>query len=300
MNERGDVAMQLGDPQSHVGGAGQDGRLRVLLAETRQLCKRCGREEAPAAVLQADRLGVAHGLELPALSGQRPLFPSRSRHIVHCLRGAHDRPVAGATAEVASENVVDAARIGLRLAEVGRVERHDEPRRAEAALRAMAVGKRLLHRMRGAIFALHVLHRHDAAPLEHRQQQDAGIDGAVVHGALAQLSDHDGAGAAIAFRAPFLGAGQPLGLAQIAEKGGGRRDGPQRLQLTVDDKRNMVAHRGRIQRRDLATAAQARRVLPGRRGFYDTPVRSAHLGTRPPPDGTELFSRHLSGTRCTR
>jgi hypothetical protein len=296
MNERGDVAMQLGDPQSHVGGAGQDGRLRVLLAETGQLRERSGRKETPAPVLQADRLGVAHGLELLALYSQRLLLRGRSRHIVHRLCGAHDRPVAGATAEVASENVVDAAGIGLRFAEVGRIERHDEPGRAEAALRAMAVGKRPLHWMRGAIFALQVLHRHDAAPLQHWQQQDAGIDGAVMHGAVAQLSDHDGAGAAIAFRAAFLGAGQPLGLTQIVEEGRGGRNIPQRLKPSIEEERNAVAHH-----RESTSVASPRQHKPvgSSQDVAASTIRRfaqrilAHVRRRTEP----IFS---ASSRCTR
>ena len=140
---------------------------------------------------------------------------------------------------------------GLRLAQVSRIERHDEARRAEAALRAMGIDHRLLHRVQLAVVAAQMLDGRDAAALEHRQQENAGVDGAVAHLAAAQLADHHGAGAAIAFRAPFLGARQPLGLAQIVEEGRGGRNVPQRLQPSIENERNAVAHDPRIHQRGI-------------------------------------------------
>ena len=64
-------------------------------------------------------------------------------------RGVDDRAVAGAAAQVAGDPVVH-GRAGDRLAArvvEQREQRHDEARRAEAALRAMEVDHRLLHRM---------------------------------------------------------------------------------------------------------------------------------------------------------
>ena len=61
------------------------------------------------------------------------------------LGGIEDRPVAGAAAEVAGERLVGLGRIGAGAVLLQGEQRHDETRRAEPALRAMAVDHRLLH-----------------------------------------------------------------------------------------------------------------------------------------------------------
>ena len=121
---------------------------------------------------------------------------------------------------------------------VGRPERHHEARRAEAALRAVAVDHRLLHRVQRAgrmrvfrrcgvpagALRLQILDREQRLAVQCRQELDAGVDGAQLQPAdgarLAigrQLTDHHGAGTAIAFVAAFLGAGAARVLAQPVE-----------------------------------------------------------------------------------
>ena len=199
------------------------------------------REEAAPLAFKHDGLAVGDGFELCEIGGIVRDGGSRGQ-VVHRLRGLHDRSVAGAAAQVAGENVVDATRSRLRLAEVGRIQRHHEARRAEAALRAMRIDQRLLHRMQPAVGSLQMLDGRDAAALEHRQQENAGVDGAMTHLSVAQLADRHRAGAAIAFGAPFLGARQTFRLAQIVEEGRGGRNVPQRLEPAIEDERNAVAH----------------------------------------------------------
>src|SRR3546814_5353986 len=65
--------------------------------------------------------------------------------VVGALRRPHDRRVASAAAEVAGQGVIDHALAGKIFVVAGHgEERHDEARRAEAALRAVAVDHRLL------------------------------------------------------------------------------------------------------------------------------------------------------------
>src|SRR6185369_17489051 len=88
--------------------------------------------------------------------------------VLACLQ---DRPVPGAAAEVAGDRVGE---LGRRPALAMSIERHDEARRAEAALRSMAIDHGLLHRVQ-PIASLESLDGDDLLPLERADAQDAGI-----------------------------------------------------------------------------------------------------------------------------
>ena len=147
------VAELLVDPQADVGGAGQQLRRRLGLAQRGELGQRRGRVEVVDALAQ--RRGVVEaGLVLQALQrGHHRLgVQPHRRQVEHALAGIEDRPVAGAAAQVAREIVGQllARRAGVPrglVVLVGGPQRHHEARRAEAALRAVAVDHRLLHRM---------------------------------------------------------------------------------------------------------------------------------------------------------
>jgi hypothetical protein len=115
--------------------------------------------------------------------------------------------------------------------EVGCCHRDDEARRAEAALAAVVLDHRRLHGVELPPGAGDALHRAYGATVKLRQEKDAGVERA----GPGIVRDHDGAGAAIAFVAAFLGAGQALLLAQPVEKRGcrGRIDG---LRFPVEKK----------------------------------------------------------------
>ncbi len=66
--------------------------------------------------------------------------------------------------------------LGLASFSLSAKQRHHEARRAEAALRAVALHHRLLHRMQAAIFGLQMLDREKLAAVQRRQEADAGID----------------------------------------------------------------------------------------------------------------------------
>ncbi len=90
---------------------------------------------------------------------------------------------------------------------VQRVQRHHEARRAEAALRAMALDQRLLHRVQRAVLAAHVLDGEQGLAVQRGQELDARVDGLQPDAAIGlQFAEHHRACTAIALRAPFFGA----------------------------------------------------------------------------------------------
>ena len=119
--------------------------------------------------------------------------------------GADDWGVTGAAAQVAGE---------LRVVIRGPVEMvgghgDGKARRAKAALAAVIVDHGLLHGMQAAIRRGKPFDGGDGFAVDLGQEQDAAVQGAVT----LIVADHNGTGAAIAFVAAFLGAGQMSGFA---------------------------------------------------------------------------------------
>src|SRR5688500_1605181 len=100
-------------------------------------------------------------------------FVARSERM-HLPRGVDDRTIAGAAAEVAGKRVVDrfvVERVVPRMVEAE--ERHDEARRAEAALARVGLDHRLLHRVE--FFAVaEVLDGDELLSVETADEEDAG------------------------------------------------------------------------------------------------------------------------------
>jgi hypothetical protein len=117
------------------------------------------------------------------------------------------------------------------------IDRHrdDEARRAEAALAAVMVDHRALHRMQRAIGAGQPLDGAHGLAVKLRQEQDAGIERA----RAPRVADHHRAGAAIALVAAFLGAGQAALLAQPVEQRARRRRVRQRTGVPL--RRNAIS-----------------------------------------------------------
>ena len=107
------------------------------------------------------------------------------RQVEHPLAGIEDRPVAGAAAEVSGERAANLRRRSGASppprARVERPQRHHEAGRAEAALRAVAVDHRLLHRVQVAIRLPQVLDGEERLAVERRHELDAGVDGLERH-----------------------------------------------------------------------------------------------------------------------
>jgi hypothetical protein len=72
------------------------------------------------------------------------------------------------------------------------------------------------------VIAAEALDRLQRFAVEHRQEEDAGVDRAPLHRVTVEVTDQHGAGAAIAFRAAFLGAGAAERVAEIVEHSPGR------------------------------------------------------------------------------
>ena len=212
----------FGDPQADVGRAGDDGGVgmpRVKLGE-RLFVRRCGKE----AVVVADK-------QIGAVVERAQRLPARRRVAAEAIVGAavagfqarvDDRPIAGAAAQIAGEHVVERLPVGRAAAfVVVSKQAHDDAGRAEAALRAVVARHRRLHRMQDAVIG-EVLDRDQLGAIHLADQRDAGIDRLVDQAAVALAHQNDGAGAAVAFRAAFFGAGGALLEAQPVEHGGAR------------------------------------------------------------------------------
>jgi hypothetical protein len=138
----------------------------------------------------------------------------------HLLRGVEDGAVAGAAAQVARKVLHRLrARHATALADLGLVQReqaHHEARRAEAALRAVVIDQRLLHRVQGpggrgsALGAdqwvvRQILGCPERLAVDGVRQGDAGVDGTVADATTLGLAHDHGAGAAVAFAAALFG-----------------------------------------------------------------------------------------------
>ena len=107
--------------------------------------------------------------------------------------------------------------VDLFTAPAQRIERHDEARRAIAALGAVAVGHGRLHRVQAAAVRQPLDGQHVGA-VEVRQGQETGIDRPEGPGAFGAGGQHHRAGAAIPFGAAFLGAGEAQVFADIVQR----------------------------------------------------------------------------------
>jgi hypothetical protein len=224
----------LRHPEAHVGRAAHERRVGVGGVPRGEVvggfgcdpggrgavCPPLGCAEPPRGYLLKDEAGsVAH--------------PVGDRRGGGGLGGADDGGVACAAAEVAGELVVV---VGAAV-EVGCCHRDDEARRAEAALRAVVGDHRLLHRMQLASGPGDAFHRADRLAVELRQEQDAGVERAGAR----LVRDHHRAGAAVAFVAAFLRAGEAARLAQPVEEGGRGVGVRQADCLSVEKKRDLHA-----------------------------------------------------------
>ena len=232
IDDLAEIAELLRHPQPDIGRARQHGRLRLGQPQRGQRIKTLRRVQLRVAA--AKLRGIA-ALQLLQRGHHRRRLQRRGRQVEHALAGIEDRPVAGAAAQVAGQLVGQL--LARRHAAAGAVllvageHRHREARRTEAALRAVAIDQRLLRRVqRAAADRLQVLDREQRLAVERGQQADAGVDGTECEPAdrlrvaiLGQLANDDGAGAAVALVAAFLGADAAGVLAQPVEHAAGGR-----------------------------------------------------------------------------
>jgi len=290
------VAETLVCPQADVGRAGKQARLRLARAQRREGLERARRVEAAQFADGRVQRGVGQrriGRQALQRLHDRCGGKALRRQLEHALAGVEDGAIAGAAAEVARQLVGELLprrlRAGLAVALVGARHRHRDARRAEAALRAVALDQRLLHRMQLAPGdRAQVLHRQQRLAVERGQEAQAGVDGAQAQatddggagagragrfGAIRELGDDDGAGAAVALVAALLGAHGARVLAQPAQHGGRRRHSGDL------DHRTAVEEADRAQRAlDAGSVGSGRGSRRGGRRSGRRGGRDRHLG----------------------
>ena len=181
------------------------------------------------------------------------------------LGGAHDRRIARAAAQIAGQGVVDVRR-GAALAGQGE-DRHDEARRAEAALGTIEIDQRPLHRVQRAVRPGEMLDGENLAAVQAAYELDAAIDRLIAQAPIEGAHANHRAGAAVAFVAAFLGASQPGLQAQIIEQGHAGVDVGQHDRLGAQEKadvRHLLSSRDRSNnRRARSTASRGNAARPG-------------------------------------
>ena len=135
----------------------------------------------------------------------------------------HDRPIAGAAAQIAGERLVHDGVFGWLAAVVEGKHRHHETRCAESALGGIGINEGLLHRMQRTVRRRHPFNREDCAIIDLRQHHQARIHRLEPQRAVHAPPQHDGAGAAIAFCATLLRPREPGAGAKPVEHGHARR-----------------------------------------------------------------------------
>ncbi len=260
--EQGVDLRLLVDEHADLGGAAHQLGLGVEHPQAQQLVERGGPEEGLPGGLVGEPLHRLRGL-LQELRERVAAARLTARERVH--HGLADGRVAGAAAEVAAELIGDLRRRG-HLVPVERLDhRHGEPRRAVAALRAVALDHGRLHRVQRLPVG-DALHGDDLAPGHHRQQRDAAIDGA--QDALAVrvgLDQRHRAGAAVALGAALLAPGEAGGAEVVEERAVGRlaldRAGP-----SVEGEGEAIVQR-RLRKRLARASAEPTRALASSSGM---------------------------------
>jgi len=144
-----DGAQEFRDPQPHIRGPGDDGRLGRIGVDLGEIVHVRGQDGAvllgaghhPRAIAQRRQPGrdAVALLHKPVAGGGAVAGGG--------LRRADDRRIPGAAAKVALKGGFDLSLVRLGRLHPERVERHHDPRRAKAALAAMFGNHCLLHRV---------------------------------------------------------------------------------------------------------------------------------------------------------
>ena len=121
-----------------------------------------------------------------------------------------DRAIAGASAEVAAEDVLDLPLGRRRVLLQERVRIHHEARRAEAALRAVVRRDAVLDRVEPFADAADPFDGRHHHAVDRAERPQAGVDGPVHRVARRRVAmrEHHGAGATAPLAAAHLGPGQ--------------------------------------------------------------------------------------------
>ena len=136
--------------------------------------------------------------------------------------GIPNGPIARASAQIAIEmlfHVLDLGFVGQQ-----RIDRHDDARSAEAALRTVHIDHGRLQGVKTTSHRPNALDGRDVGGIGGQHRHEAGIDGIVEDFLLGRVpsGDHDGAGAASALGTSQLGTGQAEDVPQVGKQSLGR------------------------------------------------------------------------------
>ena len=157
-NDPGQVAKLFGDPQTDIGCTCHQHGIGMSFAQRCEAFRRSRDGEKPLVVADEDVARLGKGGELRrGLARPRDIAVGRLAP-AGIQRGIDDRAIAGAPAQVAGKPVIDRSPVRRAGLVVEGEQRHDESRRAEAALRSMAAHHRLLNRVQPALQLREVVH----------------------------------------------------------------------------------------------------------------------------------------------
>ena len=137
-------AVQLRHFQGQVGAAGQQARLRVGVVEVGQVGNGQGHQATFVAAVELAGFGGRDGLEAGDGLGFLRVELIGLPGATGLLGGREDRPIPGAAAQVAGQGFVGLVAVGRAAVFLQGEQRHHKARRAEAALRAVAIDHGLL------------------------------------------------------------------------------------------------------------------------------------------------------------
>ena len=237
--------MPLGDVEREIRAAGYDPRVRVLRQLARQLGLRARRRKAPLLCHAIERARIIDGVQRSDNRRRHRRKAINSTRRERIARRVHNRAIAGAAAEIASQRIVN----GLRLRRLALPEsckqRHDKARRAEAALAGVPLHHGRLHGMqKRAVRQTLYCDKQLAVNLAHHQ--NTGVRRPPVESAFMRVRQHDGASPAIALGAALFRASESAVRAQPLQHAEIRRRFRRNLGESVQKKPNRIAHEQRI------------------------------------------------------
>ena len=205
---------------AHLGGARDQHRVGEGRPQREQLVDGLGPVEALALPpSEGERRQRRQGVVQPEV--EAVALVALLQRVVHRVA---DGPIPGASTQVAAELVGHPVGLVAVGPVVALEHGHHDARGAVAALRAVAVGHRCLHRVRPPL--REPLDGEQLAPVDHRKHRDAAAEraprGVAVRVAVAHRQR---AGAAVPLGAALLRAGGAVGAEPVEERGLGRCPG---------------------------------------------------------------------------
>ena len=208
-----DGAQEFRHPEPDIGRPGNDRGLGMVQKRLRQRVH-IRRQDRAATVAR----GIRTRRDRRQLRSHRLAFQCQRIHRLPArlccgARRFHDGLIAGAAAEIALQSGLDLQHRGVGPFHPQPIQRHDETRRAEAALAAVMIDHGLLDRVQLALPG-QMFDGHDMTTVTGGEEADAGIHRLIAQDAPMQPPGQHRAGPAVTLGAAFLGAGQVARQAQ--------------------------------------------------------------------------------------